>query len=83
MAGRRAEGIGLGWVSFFDPAALAALLQLPPGAEPVAVLCIGPVAEFYPRPMFETAGWGARLPLDQVLFENRWPPDAAPTPTSY
>ena len=79
----RAEGIGLGWVSFFDPSALAALLQLPPGAEPVAVLCIGPVAEFYPRPMFETAGWGARLPLDQVLFENRWPPDAVPTPTSY
>ena len=79
----RVEGIGLGWVSFFDPLALAGLLQLPPGAEPLAVLCLGPVPEFYPRPMFETAGWGTRLPRDQVLFENRWPPDAGPTPTAY
>ena len=79
----RAEGIGLGWVSFFDPLALAGLLQLPPDAEPLAVLCLGPVPEFYPRPMFETAGWGTRLPRDQVLFENRWPHDAEPTPTPY
>ena len=79
----RVEGIGLGWVSFFDPLALAGLLQLPPGAEPLAVLCLGPVPEFYPRPMFETAGWGTRLPRDQVLFENRWPHDAEPTPTPY
>ena len=79
----RAEGIGLGWVSFFDPIALASLLQLPEGAEPVAVLCIGPVPEFYPRPMFEDAGWGARLPLAQVLFENRWPASAESTPTAY
>ena len=79
----RVEGIGLGWVSFFDPLALAGLLQLPPGAEPLAVLCLGPVPEFYPRPMFETAGWGARLPRNQVLFENRWPHDAEPTPTPY
>ena len=79
----RVEGIGLGWVSFFDPLALAGLLQLPPGAEPLAVLCLGPVPEFYPRPMFETAGWGTRLPRDQVLFENRWPHDAEPTPIPY
>ena len=79
----RVEGIGLGWVSFFDPLALAGLLQLPPDAEPLAVLCLGPVPEFYPRPMFETAGWGTRLPRDQVLFENRWPHDAELTPTPY
>ena len=35
----RAEGIGLGWVSIFDPAALAALLRMPAGAKPIAVLC--------------------------------------------
>ena len=79
----RFEGVGLGWVSFFDQLALAGLLQLPPDAEPLAVLCLGPVPEFYPRPMFETAGWGTRLPRDQVLFENRWPHDAEPTPIPY
>lgn len=79
----RAEGIGLGWVSFFDPAALTALLRLPEGAHPVAVLCIGPVTAFYPRPMFEDAGWGVRLPLEQILFENTWPDNAMSTPTAY
>ena len=79
----RAEGIGLGWVSFFDPQALADLLRLPQGAHPVAVLCIGPVKEFYPRPMFEDGGWGARLPVERVMFEDYWPADAEPTPTAY
>ena len=82
----RAEGIGLGWVSFFAPEKLAALLALPAGARPLGILCIGRVPAFYPRPMFEDAGWGQRLPLNQVLFENRWPEDpdaAAPTPTAY
>ena len=82
----RAEGIGLGWVSFFAPEKLAALLGLPDGARPLGILCIGRVPAFYPRPMFEDAGWGKRLPLDRVLFENRWPEDAdaaGPTPTAY
>ena len=79
----RAEGIGLGWVSFFDPATLAQQLALPEGAQPVAILCLGPVAEFYPRPMFEDAGWGRRLPVADILFENRWPEDAQPTPAAY
>ncbi len=79
----RAEGIGLGWVSFFDPAILAELLALPAGSRPVGILCIGRVDEFYPRPMFEDAGWDKRLDLDEVLFENRWPEDAGSTPTAY
>lgn len=81
----RAEGIGLGWVSFFEPRALAELLGLPDDAQPLAILCIGRVPAFYPRPMFEDAGWGRRLPLADVLFENRWPDGerARPTPTAY
>jgi 5,6-dimethylbenzimidazole synthase len=79
----RAEGIGLGWVSFFDPDALASLLGLPAGARPLGILCIGRVPAFYPRPMFEDAGWGKRLRLDQVMFENHWPEDAESTPTAY
>lgn len=79
----RAEGIGLGWVSFFDPAALAALLKMPAGAKPIAILCIGPVAEFPDQPLLETLGWGQRLPREQFVFENTWPEDAQPTPTAY
>ena len=79
----RAEGVGLGWVSFFNPDDLSRLLRLPDGARPLGILCIGQVAAFYPRPMFEDAGWGKRLPLDQVLFENGWPEEAESTPTAY
>lgn len=79
----RAEGIGLGWVSFFEPAAIADLLKMPEGAQPIAILCIGPVKEFPQKPLLETLGWGQRLPMEQVVFENTWPEDAKPTPTAY
>lgn len=79
----RAEGIGLGWVSFFDPKTVGEALALPEGARAIALLCIGQVAAFYPRPMFEETGWGKRLSLGDVLFENRWPEQAEPTPTAY
>ncbi|PKO83550.1 MAG: 5,6-dimethylbenzimidazole synthase [Betaproteobacteria bacterium HGW-Betaproteobacteria-11] len=79
----RAEGIGLGWVSFFEPHAVAQLCAMPEGAKPVAILCLGRVAEFPARPVLETLGWGRRLPLAEVIFENQWPADARPTPTAY
>ncbi len=69
----RAENLGLGWVSLFDPAALAALLHLPPGARPVAILCLGPVAEFYARPMLEQTGWREARPLAELMCDDRWP----------
>jgi len=69
----RAEGIGLGWVSIFDPVELARLLGMPDGARPVAILCIGHVEAFYPRPMLELEQWAERMPIDSVMAENAWP----------
>ncbi|WP_133645401.1 5,6-dimethylbenzimidazole synthase [Paraburkholderia flava] len=71
----RAEGIGLGWVSLFDPFEIATLLGMPAGAKPVAILCIGHVAQFYDEPMLETERWATRTPLAHCVFENRWPVD--------
>ncbi|UVE16537.1 5,6-dimethylbenzimidazole synthase [Pseudomonas sp. LS44] len=68
----RAEGLGLGWVSLFEPQALGELLGLPPGAKAQAVLCLGPVTRFYREPMLQTQGWAAPRPLHELLFENRW-----------
>lgn len=79
----RAEGIGLGWVSFFDPAAVMQLLEMPAGARPLAILCLGPVSEFPPAPLLEAQGWGRRLPLAELLFEERWQAGAGGTPTAY
>src|SRR5512133_571651 len=53
----RAEGLGVGWVSLFDPMAVADLLQMPAGAEPIALLCIGPVHAFYEEPMLQKERW--------------------------
>lgn len=68
----RAEGLGMGWVSIFDPADVARLLGLPPGAEPLALLCLGPVHDFYPEPMLERERWARRAPLASVVFEGAW-----------
>lgn len=68
----RGEGLGMGWVSLFDPLQLAALLGMPAGAKPVAVLCLGPVTEFYPVPMLVQENWAEARPLSEMLFENQW-----------
>ncbi|MEH6565329.1 MAG: 5,6-dimethylbenzimidazole synthase [Halopseudomonas sp.] len=68
----RAEGLGMGWVSLFDPQALAELLHLPAGAKPVAVLCLGPVAEFYPQPMLVQERWAQPRNLSELLFIDQW-----------
>jgi len=69
----RAEGLGVGWVSMFEPHALAELLRLPAGAKPVAVLCVGPVPEFYEAPMLQQEGWATPRPLSELLFTDAWP----------
>ena len=68
----RAEGLGMGWVSIFDPADVASLLQLPPGARAVALLCLGPVHGFYEEPMLARERWARRAPLASVVFDDGW-----------
>jgi 5,6-dimethylbenzimidazole synthase len=72
----RAEGLGMGWVSIFDPRKLAALLGMPDDAEPVAILCLGPVPEFPDRPALEIDQWTFGRPLDEFVSENGWAPSA-------
>ena len=68
----RAEGLGMGWVSLFDPDALASLLGMPAGSLPVAIICLGHVEAFYARPMLEITGWAQARPLDELVFQNMW-----------
>lgn len=69
----RAEGVGVGWVSLFDPEKLGQLLKMPADSKAVAILCIGPVDKFYEIPMLEQEGWTSAVPLTELLAENRWP----------
>jgi 5,6-dimethylbenzimidazole synthase len=69
----RAEGLGMGWVSLFDVDEVRRLLRMPAGAKPVAILCLGHVEAFYPKPMLEIEHWAQRMPIKECVFENYWP----------
>lgn len=80
----RVENVGMGWVSLFDPEALRTLLRMPPGSQPVAVLCLGYVNGFYPRPMLEMEKWAQRANLSELVFDDYWDchaPQAGEVPT--
>lgn len=74
----RAEGLGMGWVSIFCPIKLAALLNMPEGSKPIAILCLGPVAAFYDQPMLQAEKWATRAQLADMVFEDHWGQSAAP-----
>lgn len=74
----RAEGLGMGWVSLFDPAQLVQLLNMPSGSQPVAILCLGHVEAFYPAPMLRLQGWAEERPLQEFVFDNYWNNTASP-----
>ncbi|HEY7011644.1 MAG TPA: nicotinate-nucleotide--dimethylbenzimidazole phosphoribosyltransferase [Streptosporangiaceae bacterium] len=68
----RAEGLGVGWVSFFDERELAAELGLPAHLEVVAYLCLGYVTEFTPEPELALAGWARRRPLAWAVHDGEY-----------
>ncbi len=76
----RSRGLGLGWVTLFDPGELAALLRLPEGVVTLGWLCLGWPDELPPAPGLERHGWSRRLPLSDVVARDQWPDAAAPPP---
>ena len=68
----RAEGLGVGWVSFFAERELAAVLGLPGHLEVVAYLCVGHVTEFPPAPELVLSGWAQRRPLAWAVHDGQW-----------
>jgi len=69
----RAEGIGVGWVSIFDHDRLSRHLGLPDSVEIIAYLCVGYVDQLYVRPELAVKGWREKLPLDRLIYRERWP----------
>ncbi|MFF4275595.1 nicotinate-nucleotide--dimethylbenzimidazole phosphoribosyltransferase [Streptomyces sp. NPDC001536] len=74
----RAEGLGVGWVSFFDEREMVRSLGLPEHLEVVAYLCVGYVDEFPDEPELLQAGWSKRRPLSWVVHEETYGRRALP-----
>jgi 5,6-dimethylbenzimidazole synthase len=73
----RAEGIGVGWVSLFDPEKVRALCGMPADSRPIALLCVGHVDAFYPEPMLQTERWDKRRDMGELVFQDVWGADAS------
>ncbi|SFE29864.1 cob(II)yrinic acid a,c-diamide reductase [Actinopolyspora alba] len=67
-----AEGLGVGWVSFYREEFLRRLLDIPSGVRPVAWLCVGPVRELAETPDLERHGWRSRLRLEDVVHDGKY-----------
>ncbi|HZU73169.1 MAG TPA: nicotinate-nucleotide--dimethylbenzimidazole phosphoribosyltransferase [Acidimicrobiales bacterium] len=68
----RAEGLGVGWVSFYRPGELSGLLGLPAHVTPVAYLCVGFVEDFDAEPELALAGWARPRPLSWAVHRETW-----------
>ena len=67
-----AEGLGVGWVSFYREEFLQSLLGIPSDVRPVAWLCLGPVSRLQEVPDLERHGWRQKRPLEQAVHLERY-----------
>ena len=67
-----AEGLGMGWVSFYREDFLRTLLGVPDRIRPIAWLCVGHVSHLETVPDLERHGWRSRRPLDDAIHRERW-----------
>jgi 5,6-dimethylbenzimidazole synthase len=68
----RVEGIGVGWVSILSHDGLRRVLAIPDHIVVVAYLCLGYAQEFLDEPELQRRRWASRVPLDQLVYGERW-----------
>ena len=66
-----AEGIGMGWVSFFEEDFLTNFVGCAGACRPVAWLCIGPVTHLEEVPDLVRFGWNKGRPLEEAVHSDR------------
>ncbi|CEH27756.1 5,6-dimethylbenzimidazole synthase [compost metagenome] len=67
-----AEGIAMGWVSFYKKNDVRDILGLPPHIDPVALLSLGYTDQYPVAPILETEKWEKRRELDTLIYYNKW-----------
>ena len=66
----RAEGIGMGWVSILDPAAVARILDVPAAWRLIGYFCLGYPEDESDRPELERAGWEERRDVSSCVLQR-------------
>lgn len=67
-----AEGLAMGWVSFYKKADVRTILNIPYHIDPVALISVG-YTDYYPdRPLLEIHKWEKRQSLEKLIFEDKW-----------
>ncbi len=65
-----AEGLGVGWVSFYDEPFLADFVGVSGPVRPIAWLCVGPVTALQEVPDLERFGWRTGRPLTDAVHRD-------------
>ncbi|MDO4685538.1 MAG: 5,6-dimethylbenzimidazole synthase [Corynebacterium sp.] len=66
-----AEGLGMGWVSFYEEDFLSEFIGCKAPQRPIAWLCVGPVTHLEQIPDLERFGWRNRRPLEDAVHQER------------
>ncbi|AGK54803.1 5,6-dimethylbenzimidazole synthase [Bacillus sp. 1NLA3E] len=67
-----AEGLAMGWVSFYKKNDIRDILEIPPHIDPIALISVGYTDEYPEKPLLELAKWEKRQELEQLIFTNKW-----------
>lgn len=67
-----AEGLAMGWVSFYKKNDVRDILQIPPHIDPVALISIGYTDEYPSSPILEQVNWEKRRSLQKLIFHETW-----------
>ncbi|HHY20553.1 MAG TPA: 5,6-dimethylbenzimidazole synthase [Bacilli bacterium] len=67
-----AEGLAMGWVSFYKKSDVRDILGIPPHIEPLALMSVGYTDNYPVKPILETSGWRERINFDELLYRDKW-----------
>jgi 5,6-dimethylbenzimidazole synthase len=67
-----AEGLAMGWVSFYKKSDVRSLLNIPYHIDPIALLSVGYTEHYPDRPLLEIHEWEKRQQLENMIFNDQW-----------
>jgi 5,6-dimethylbenzimidazole synthase len=67
-----AEGVAMGWVSFYKKNDIRDILEIPPHIDPIALISLGFTDHYPEKPILEIANWEKRRSLSDLVFKDKW-----------